>query len=862
MKNFKKISAFILSIMMLFSFMPVGAFTIADDVNNTAYEESAYVLGALGIMVGDAGTGNFRPEDSITRAEFARVAVSLLGLDDIAESAKGESKYPDVSLDHWANGYINTATAQNLVIGRDDGNFAPEESITYQDAITILVRAMGYEPSANSKGGYPAGFLAVATQTGLTKNAASAATLAVKRGIVANLTNNALTINMMEQTGFGSNVNYEIVDKTILEDVLDVEYGEGQIVANGFSTLVGASSLKEDEVKINDIIFNVGDSNAENLLGYYVDYYAIDDENGSDNTLLLVRPEKTKTEEITIDGENIEKVTKDEVEYWINKEKDTKTEQIELSSDLKYIYNGVGISADISKIPVKTNGTVKFLDTNKDGKFDIVYIDIIKNLVVEEVIESSYKVIDKYGNETLTLDPEDSGYHFVLVNEDNATVEIKDLKEWDILSYTISENKKLIRVFLSRATVEGKITEISDNKYTINGTEYVVADNFEETLKLEDEGIFYLDAYGRIAAVNKSHSLSKNYGYLINAGVNGSVDTNVLFKILGKDGKVETLNAEEKIRFNDKAGILATDAYKTLLDGEKVKSQLITYKVNSDGKITEIDLAKDLSGGTLTVDKYDFVKNFEGDDVLYTSSSSKLGKFNITDETIVFDIPASSTDYTKYSVTDKSMFENESLYNVSVFDVAEDLTAGVVIVTNSDGKTNAESPIGVVSKITTTRNEDGEQVEKLYLAYKGEIVSYETDGLGVLVKGKDNKKLEAGDVIQFKLDSKGRIEKFDLLFDINEKATEFEKDVTDKMTLVYGKVTKKFANSINVSVNGGAVENYSLNNVDVYLYNSQKSANKISVATTGDIQRYDSEDESRVLLRIYNGEVKEVVIVK
>ena len=233
MRKFKRIVSLLLMLIMAVSVIPANAFNVADDVKGTDYEESAQVLGALGIMVGDAGTGNFRPNDSITRAEFARVSVSLMGLDEVAHASAGVSRYPDVSVNHWANGYINTATSQKLVIGRDDGNFDPESKITYQEAITILVRALGREPAANAKGGYPAGFLTVAVESGLTKNANSAFESPVARGIVANLANNALTIEMMQQTGFGSNVSYEIVDKTILKDKLNVEKGKGQVTANG-----------------------------------------------------------------------------------------------------------------------------------------------------------------------------------------------------------------------------------------------------------------------------------------------------------------------------------------------------------------------------------------------------------------------------------------------------------------------------------------------------------------------------------------------------------------------------------------------------------------------------------------------------
>ena len=56
-------------------FAGVAFAAVPSDVAGTKYEEAAEVLGALEIMVGDADTGNFRPEENITR-------VNIDGLND------------------------------------------------------------------------------------------------------------------------------------------------------------------------------------------------------------------------------------------------------------------------------------------------------------------------------------------------------------------------------------------------------------------------------------------------------------------------------------------------------------------------------------------------------------------------------------------------------------------------------------------------------------------------------------------------------------------------------------------------------------------------------------------------------------
>ncbi len=72
---------------------------------------------------------------------------------------------------------------------------------------------------------------------------------------------------------------------------------------------------------------------------------------------------------------------------------------------------------------------------------------------------------------------------------------------------------------------------------------------------------------------------------------------------------------------------------------------------------------------------------------------------------------------------------------------------------------------------------------------------------------------------------------------------------------------KKFAGSMNVTVNGGEVMNLQLpSDVKVYSVDTAKTKNQVTVATTGDIQAFD-EDEGN-FVKIYKDIVEEVVIVK
>ena len=83
------------------------------------------------------------------------------------------------------------------------------------------------------------------------------------------------------------------------------------------------------------------------------------------------------------------------------------------------------------------------------------------------------------------------------------------------------------------------------------------------------------------------------------------------------------------------------------------------------------------------------------------------------------------------------------------------------------------------------------------------------------------------------------------------------------METVIGKVTKKFASSINVSANNMSETNYSIKDAKVYLYDySKPSGSQVRVVDSSYITKYDEADPQKVFVRIYKGTVTEVVIIQ
>ncbi len=859
MKGSKKVLAGILTAVMSVSSFGLQAFAsrgVPVDVEGTRYEEPIQILQALDIMNGD-GDGKFRPDDTIKRSEVTKMAVLAMGLGDAAESAKGTSQFPDVPTDHWANGYINVATAQKLVVGYDTGYFLPDKEITYAEAMTIFVRAMGYEVYAQSKGGFPQGYIVAGSNNGLTKNVQGSNAAPISRGNVAFMTVNALETNMMEQTGFGDDAKWEVTDKTLLEDVLEVTKAQGQVTSVEGTSLTSDMGLDKGQIKIGDKTFETA-YNMNNLLGYKVTYYAQENESG-DMEVILALPEANKNKTLTVSSDLLTGIT-DRGSYkavsYLKDEDASKETYATLDAEPTLIYNGKYEALDYDIINIsESSGKVTLLDSDTNGRYDIVFVTEYENMVVEEVT-STNKIIDKYGRPTLKLDDEneDLSYRIMLGGEE---LEVSDLMEYDVLSIAASKDELLYDIQVSRKTIEGKITGVSENGYTIGGKKYKVASNYTEDLNLGTEGIFYLDVTGKIAGVDKEVTASSNYAYLLKVHTSDATDEST-FRVFTKGGKEVTLTANEKIRFNGTAGTLSADVVEELKTGSDTNKQLITYSLNSDGKIVSLNTAQD-NTETGAVDKSKFTMNYVYENEEFNGNTNKIGAVRLTSETIIFDINEDNRDY---KIGKLSMFEDGSNYNVTVFDMGEDFVAKAIVVTDSNLQTNAESSIAVVDSIISATNEDDE-ITDLMTAFKdGKEIEIYAETAGILVKG-DNEKLEAGDIIQYVTNAEGEITNIRVLFDVDEKATEAETEVVENLKTVYGKVTKKFTNSINVTVNGGSTMNFHLSkDVQVYSVDTTLTKNKVTVAEIGDIQAYDEDEGNRVFVKIYKDVVQEIVIVK
>ncbi len=80
--------------------------------------------------------GTFRPDNTMTRAEFAATVVRSLGLTPAAVGV-----FTDIPPGEWYAGYVGTAYTYGIVTGRTATTFDPGGTITRQEAAVMVARA-------------------------------------------------------------------------------------------------------------------------------------------------------------------------------------------------------------------------------------------------------------------------------------------------------------------------------------------------------------------------------------------------------------------------------------------------------------------------------------------------------------------------------------------------------------------------------------------------------------------------------------------------------------------------------------------------------------------------------------------------
>lgn len=723
----KKIITFIIAFALCFTcFNPISASTFQSD----SYDD-ANSLKALGITLPEY-TSDSSP---ITRADFLCVLMQLLRHEKTAFNQAAD--FTDIVSGSAVSEYLESAVKLGLIAKAP--LFYPERAVTPAEASKMIVIALGYEPEAASLGGWPGGYLAEALKLNIFKGiGTNFESLTYKTAF--KLFKNMCETDIRIQTSFGTDSEYTVATgKNILTEYFNLKKVTGIIEADE-NTSIYDNNAPASSGKIllasSEYLYS-----GEYTLGANVTAYATTGEPSEIKYLSL-----KNTSFFTIQGDDFESASDSEINFI--SENGTR-KKVRLSEMPAIIYNGKASEKIHSpkNISLK-DGLINLVDNNGDNKYDIIFVYETRNMVVSSVNLRESKIFDDKSNSPINFKDADKCTIFL----GNTEIEARNIEKGNILDCFISEDKKLIEIYLSDKAVSGKIVEADKNagKVTIGETEYECTDyfvkNYFDSLKVSEDVTLYLNMFGKCVSADNSAGVMK-YGYLYAASLKKGVAANVEVKLCTDSGEVKVMELADNVIIDDMTRMSAKDAFAYL-----GSEQLIRYSLDGNGKINVIDTAFSnsdrtsgssepstgfLSGNTPNTDsltRYSFAEEDAGT-TLYYRESTIHPYFSLSGSTLIFcvDQTLSISDDKHCIVSNKNMFgDSENIRSdlIRPYDVSYDGNASAVVYYSAATAVTDSTAVSFVKSCTNAITPDGQSAIKLvtlsFTTFKFET-SYITD---------------------------------------------------------------------------------------------------------------------------------------
>ena len=743
----KKLTATLTAAVMLILSLslPVSA-AFSDVADNNPYKTAITTLSTLNVISGYED-GTFKPDGVITRAEFTKLIVFMLGLQDVTYTSY---TFADVDPTHWARDYIQTGYDRGIIAGFEDGTFKSEEPVTYSQALKMVVCTLGYEDFALERkattDGWADRYIQEAGALGLTKGVSGTGYYDnAPRGLVAQVLYNALEIEMYENNGY----NWVHTEKTLLNDYLKVKQLKGTLVGVGdYKTEECTVSIPEDHVDIKN---NTGEeilidyssytdkvSDLSKYLGSKITVYYRQPTNNDDRTLISIDAETTKNSVLELNYDDLAGYSGNTLKYY---DSSSKSKSLKFKSDdFTVRYNGKLVLADetvyLNSEPYNRQealeqwlnpdgensvyGTVTLTDNGNDGVYDMVQIYDYETIVaLSAPTTTDYRITDKLvtGN-YLILDPQSGNYTYT-ITKNGEEIPVTSISANDVILYAESLDGELYTLLVSNKTVNGQISALSSDgsQMTISGTTYdlgekcasYILEKSNKDIKVGSTGTFYLDAFDTAVFGTLQEVSAAPYSYITNAfkedgkyyitvyapSTNASEASSYPLKssvkINGSSSKAESAlsKIQSAASYAGNESEYADKIYgagKTPLNTQYAQPARVKI---SNNEVTEVVLLTSNEIMAQNEDNEKIVQCKELDEYTYGTNSFTLnGKtaFSVNSSTTVLYVPQDRSLNNKYAKkAPSSAFSSGERYYLEAYDLNSSKIANLIILYGADG---------------------------------------------------------------------------------------------------------------------------------------------------------------------------------
>jgi len=511
------------------------------------FSRAIQILTTLDLMHNFA-EGNFAADRELSRGELAAILVQFV----FAESAPPlfggaeEIVFNDVRPDAWYARYAVLVHRLGWMIGDSSGNFMPYDTVTGHQAVTTLVRVLGYQINAQAFGGFPIGYMMAASDLRILGNLGVISTAPFTRGEMAQLLYNTLEVPMQVRIGFGDPITYGR-NAVFLDGQHNIFRRTGVNQGVHFTTIFANSTLNADEVMVGDVVYKIGNTNPRPLIGYSVEIFYHWNETTNERTLLFIGADGSRNRTLTIAAEDILGYAGFRLEH------DSGTgmsRTVNLSPSIVFVYNGViATTYDPTMITNMIRGeerlgNITLIDNTGNGTFDVAIIRSQVNYVVNVAHDTNFTVTDIWQFPMLNMNYEtNENLNVTIVDVAGNIVPFSAIRHMSVLTVEISRCGTAIFATLSHDTIEGVITEIAHVSGRVylsvageTGSFRTVFGAAARSFNVGHSGTFFLDVHGNITWADTARPDPMYWGYILNIHTTHGLEASAYARIFVDNG--------------------------------------------------------------------------------------------------------------------------------------------------------------------------------------------------------------------------------------------------------------------------------------------------------------------------------------
>lgn len=182
----------IIPLLIIFIFL-FNSFAFAQASHEQIQQDSAKIMVRLGLLKGYTN-GDLGLDKKINRAEFATIVIRMMGYEKKPFTVSSKVSFKDLPKTHWAYSAIRMAASLGYIKGYSNKTFKPSNNITYAEAITIMVRVLGY--GSGLSGTWPDNYISKAKTLGILKNLDVKPNEPITRGDISIIVANSLNVEI------------------------------------------------------------------------------------------------------------------------------------------------------------------------------------------------------------------------------------------------------------------------------------------------------------------------------------------------------------------------------------------------------------------------------------------------------------------------------------------------------------------------------------------------------------------------------------------------------------------------------------------------------------------------------------------